>query len=291
MVYLSKNFDNVFKAGEGGFATVYFGVEKGTNECVAIKVMPIPNNELKKSFKNEVKLLKLLHHRNITKLYDARKVRTSEGKFGIFILEKLDMDLLTFLQLRGELKEKDVKKIFQQICLGVHFCHRNGVAHLDLKVDNILVKLTEKNKRKVLEKVQICDFGFATQLKKMKVRKNSLIAISQGRIGTVEYRAPEIHAVAANNTPSTIAPRKADVWSLGVILFSLVTGYFPYAYENCVQVSAIDLSIVNQFTSDDQCYNLLTKMLDEDYSKRPSIYDILSDPWFRSKSNRSISKH
>ena len=279
---LQRDYEEMQKIGEGGFAKVLSGKDRKTGEITALKIMPLYHRKLRNLLKREEKLLKSLNHPNIISYKGTKKYSGKEGKFGALLLEKMDVDLLNFIQLKKSLTEMEVKVIFRQICEGVAHCHEHQIAHLDLKVENVLLKFIVKEKRKVIEKIQICDFGYAKKWKKNHKldREDRFVKIKQGKIGTSEYRAPELNAIAASDKPSFIALDKADVWSLGIILFSMITGYFPFGYVDNVKVTSIDLRAVNQFTADKKCYHLVCKLLDEDPLNRPNLDDILEDPFF-----------
>ena len=273
---LSKKYDYVQQIGEGGFAKVYFAIDKSNQEPVALKIMSIDTKEQKKRFTSEAKILKKLQKledKHISTLKKLFTLRVDDYNYGVFVLEKMEMDLLSFIMVKEKLSENEFKVIFKQVCEGVAKCHENGIAHLDLKPDNVLLQFNERNGRKVLQKIQVCDFGFA-QKWKMQNSKSSIMKLKSHRIGTAEYRAPEIHNC------EKVALDKADVWSLGIMLFSAITGYFPYMYDNGSITSEVDLRLIKQITAGDKCYKLVTKMLEKDYSQRLSIQDVLSDPWF-----------
>ena len=285
MKMLDKRYLCITKIGDGGFSEVYFALEKSSNEIVALKIMPTHSGELKKVFKKEVKILKSVDSNNVIGFKGAKKLNCAEGKFGMIILEKLEMDLLSLCLNKGSLSERTVKKIFFKICIGVLHCHQKGISHLDLKADNILLQFNKKSSHAAITAVKICDFGFAQQypVNTSISIDQSVCKLSNGKIGTAEYRAPELHSICVSKIPAKVSLEKADVWSLGIILFSMITGFFPFLYEDSVRVSSHEFDLINQFTNNILCFDLVCKMLNDDYNKRPSIHEVISDPWFRSK--------
>ena len=271
MERLTNNYENLQKVGEGGYSNVYLGVSKKTQEIVAIKMLLINTKSRKTAYKREKRILtQLPYHPNVCQLKSTLKITTRLGRFGILVLEKMEMDLLSYLLSKGKLFEYEVKTIFKKVCEGVLHCHRSSIAHLDLKPDNVLVELSPCGQK--VAKVKLCDFGFA---RKWKSPNNSLKRSNDSNCGTAEYRAPEIHSASGSKVPLD----KADVWSLGIMLFSLVTGFFPFLYDNGEIVSKIQLEYVKEFTDGDLCYNLISKMLSEDPNLRPSVENILKDDW------------
>ena len=275
LALLQKKYEHIEVIGEGGFSKVFIAIKKNENKVVALKIVPLHNKIVSKLYKRECKLLKGLSHPNITSYISDNKIKCHGQSYGILVQEKLDMDLLSFLQFKPQLTFRESKIIFHKVCKAVAHCHANSVAHLDLKVENILIRFCEKETVKAVEEVKICDFGYARRWK-----KNNRTFYTDGRIGTAEYRAPELNFLVLTEKMGWIAMDKADIWSLGVILFTLITGHFPFVFENSFMTSRIDLAVINQFTPDKRCFKLISKILDEDLNNRPSIEEILHDSFF-----------
>ena len=270
---LSNYFKDIEPIGVGGYAKVYQGVEELSKEILALKLLPLNTRKEKIFYKQEVKVLNYLPaHPNICHLRLSLKISKYGKRYGILVFNKLQMDLLQFIG-KFTIRELLFKRIFYLICKAVKHCHENKIAHLDLKPENILIDIDPPSR---ITKVQLCDFGFARKWKADQRTGSPLLSkIGKRAIGTVEYRAPEI-----NSNNKRISLEKADIWSLGVILFSCLSGYFPYLFQDEIIVSEIDLSSIKEFTKDDRCYRLLKKMLDRDYTRRPTIQQVLKDPWF-----------
>ena len=234
---LDNYYNHIQRIGEGGYSEVYFGVDKITENHVALKIIPVNTDDLRHRFLQEHKILQeLKEDPHINSIRKTLLIKTNSGDFGIFAMDKMDMDLLNFVLTYSRIPEAECKLIFQQICIGVMKCHSKGISHLDLKPDNILLQFKEiSNDERILTKVQLCDFGLARRWQsKKKIQKiirsgdPSIIKYDGiGAIGTLEYRAIEIQ-----NKESRISLTKADIWSLGVILFSCLTGMFPFSYDN-----------------------------------------------------------
>lgn len=165
---------------------------------------------------------------------------------------------------------KFIKKIFRQLVDAIGYCHSKNFVHRDLKLENIL--LTDEGDVKVI------DFGFTREYS-----KNSLLSTY---CGSVAYAAPEMIAGTKYSGPAV------DIWSLGVILFTLVCGYLPFDDDNetVIQKKITSLEYVIPDSVDPVCRDLITKILQLDGSKRLSIQNILNHPWLQLSSQDDLSK-
>lgn len=149
---------------------------------------------------------------NVMPLHDQIKLHDK-----VILVTKLAAggDLVTYLAKRGldHLPEKRARNLFRQVCKGVYEIHANGLIHCDLKHMNILLSDESKKPR-----VQITDFGLSS-----RAAHNCNLVESGKRVGTPVFMAPE---VAQDNSPSYT--QKVDIWSLGVILYSIISGAFPF---------------------------------------------------------------
>jgi len=85
----------------------------------------------------------VLNHPNIVRCIDHYTVSVNDCDYGVLVLEKMDVDLMDYLLTKEKLTEENCKMIFREICKAVHYCHSKGIAHLDLKSDNILLKVNQ----------------------------------------------------------------------------------------------------------------------------------------------------
>lgn len=162
------------------------------------------------------------------------------------------------------LEESDAKRIFKQILEGIKYCHSRCITHRDIKLENLL--LDDQNN------IKIIDFGFSTCIpndKKIKIF-----------CGTPSYMAPEIVQKIEYAGPP------ADIWALGVLLFTLLSGCFPYRgatdKELYRKIMRADYKIPSEVaaTLSNEAINLIRKLFTIDADKRPSARDVLNDPWF-----------
>ena len=274
LINLSSRFTKLQKIGDG-MNKVYSAIDLcDNNSKVVLKIFPINNSTQYKLFSMEYKILKSLDHPNICKLESTVLITSGEEKFGVFVFKKLEMDLLTYLLSSKKISEDELKYIFRNICEGLAHCHQNRIAHFDLKPENVLLQFKVKNGKKIIHKVKICDFGFAKKWKESSL--NSMVKSECLIFGTKEYRPPELHSGTVK-----VSLEKIDIWSLGVMLFSAFTGYFPYVFDNCGRISSsLDLKMLVNICGNDASYKLVLKLLDKNFRERPDIYEVLNDPWF-----------
>ena len=142
---------------------------------------------------------------------------------------------------------------------GISYCHSSNIIHRDIKLENILLDSSNN--------VKIIDFGFATV--------NTPGSKSRLFCGTPSYMAPEIVGKRENPGPG------ADVWALGVLLFVMLTGVFPFKSASDRELYRLIMKGSFEFTVpvSPSAKNLIKKMLQIDLRKRPSCSQILNDPW------------
>jgi len=193
------------KIGSGSFATVYLA-QKDQN-LYALKVINKTDITAvyEQKLNNEIKILKKIDHPNIVKLYDV--IETNESYY--LILEYISggdlYDLVTSPEF-PKLQINDKKKIFNQIAGAVNYLHENNISHADLKLENVLI---DKDRN-----IKLTDFNLAYEF--IPGEQNKL------RCGSLEYAAPEIILGKLHY------PCPSDIWALGVILYILQYGEFPF---------------------------------------------------------------
>lgn len=238
----------------GGSGSVYLAEYLPTKKKVAVKLVPFRSESARTRFLYEaVTSTSLAACEDIisTKNYSITK------HSGYLVMEYLKGDLLDSLDFFNT--EKKVKKIVRQICQAIQFCHKRRIAHLDIKPENILI--TENNDAK------LCDFGHAYPFDAKMLYP----------VGTLLYNAPE----TVNNLD--FSKSAVDIWSIGVLLYVLLTGNFPFHGETEPEVlyhaQKGNLNLDFKFCSL-QVQDLVKKMLEIDYKMRPNINEVLQHPWF-----------
>nr|KAF6346977.1 hypothetical protein mPipKuh1_011259 [Pipistrellus kuhlii] len=167
-------------------------------------------------------------------------------------------DLLEHLKHYGQMDEGEARTVFRQIVSAVQYCHQKGIVHRDLKPGNILIDSDMT--------IKLTDFGFSKEVSDFK---------QSTFCGTICYSAPEILQ------RQTYDGRKTDVWSLGVLLYRMLTGVVPFEGDNFVNVRKHILSghfYIPYFMSM-EVQKLLRKLLTIDPSQRPTLEDVMKDPW------------
>jgi len=246
--------------GKGAFGKVFLGVHLLTGKHVAVKSIEkkyIKEESSQKKIFQEVLILKKMKHQKVIKLLEV-----FENKRYLFIVLEYASkgDLLRYVKRKGRLSEEAAKELFKQIVSGLRYCHQNLVLHRDIKLDNILL---DENRT-----VKICDFGVSRFVKKGQVIKE--------QCGTPAYIAPEI--IRDKGYEGCYA----DIWSLGVVLYAMVTGTVPFKADNIEDLHKVILKgkySAPSFLSEN-CKDLISKMLKLNPYSRINI-DVLDEhPWF-----------
>ena len=261
----SQKTENVPRVGKysilktlekGKFGTVKLAVHVPTGEQVAIKEIDKTKTGKFENLFREAQNMKTLDHPNIIKLLQV--IETKKSLY--LIMEYAEGgDIFTYLR-SGRMQESEAREKFRQIVSAVHYCHQKQIIHRDLKSENIL--LDSKNN------VKLADFGLSREF----VRGDHL----ETYCGTFAYQAPEIFQRKEYEGP------EIDVWSLGVILYELVTDNVPFGDSSATNTKKRVLRGKYRIPSyvSTKCKNLIKKMLVLDPLQRASIDAIMKDEWF-----------
>ncbi|XP_057672058.1 serine/threonine-protein kinase MARK2-like isoform X28 [Diorhabda carinulata] len=244
--------------GKGNFAKVKLAKHVPTGKEVAIKIIDktqLTPGSLQKLFR-EVRIMKMLDHPNIVKLF---QVIETEKTLYLVMEYASGGEVFDYLVLHGRMKEKEARAKFRQIVSAVQYCHQKRIIHRDLKAENLLLD-SEMN-------IKIADFGFSNEF----TPGNKLDTFC----GSPPYAAPELFQGKKYDGP------EVDVWSLGVILYTLVSGSLPFDGSTLRELRERVLRGKYRipFYMSTDCENLLKKFLVLNPAKRASLETIMKDKW------------
>ncbi|MCK4659192.1 MAG: serine/threonine protein kinase [Phycisphaerae bacterium] len=198
----------------GGQGIVYKAIQKATKRTVALKVLregPFAGPRERLRFEREIALVASLEHPNIVTIYDSG-VATGQH---FFVMEYIHGKLLDRYVFDKQLGLRETLQLFEKVCAAVAYAHQHGVIHRDLKPGNILVDARGEP--------HIIDFGLAKIAGPGWAAGGVAVTVTSEFLGTLAYASPE----QTLGDPALVDIR-TDVYSLGVILYELVTGNFPY---------------------------------------------------------------
>lgn len=222
--YTGKRLDGRYEIheliGVGGMAVVYRAYDTIDDRIVAIKILKdefLGNEEFIRRFKNESKAIAVLSHPNIVKVYDV-----SFGDRIQYIVEEFidGITLKEYLDQQKEIKWKEAIHFTVQILRALQHAHSKGVVHRDIKPQNIML-LQDGT-------IKVTDFGIA------RFSHSETRTMTDKAIGSVHYIAPE-------QARGDITDEKADLYSVGVMLYEMLTGQLPFEADNAVSVAIMQL--------------------------------------------------
>jgi serine/threonine protein kinase len=202
--------------GRGGMGRVYKATDTKINEKVALKLIKPEIASDKKTlerFGNELRIARKIVHKNVGRMYD---INEEKGAHYITMEYVSGQDLKGFIRQSRQMGVGTAISIIKQVCEGLSEAHKIGVIHRDLKPSNILID-REGN-------VRIMDFGIARSLKEKGITGAGVI------IGTPEYMSPE-------QAEAKGVDRRSDIYSLGVILYEMLTGRVPFEGDTALSIA------------------------------------------------------
>ncbi|ERE80694.1 death-associated protein kinase 1-like protein [Cricetulus griseus] len=276
-VFRQENVDDYYDTGEelgsGQFAVVKKCREKSTGLQYAAKFIKKRRTKSsrrgvsREDIEREVSILKEIRHPNVITLHEVYENKTDV----ILILELVaGGELFDFLAEKESLTEEEATEFLKQILSGVCYLHSLQIAHFDLKPENIM--LLDRNVPK--PRIKIIDFGLAHKIDFGNEFKNIF--------GTPEFVAPEI----VNYEPLGL---EADMWSIGVITYILLSGASPFLgdtkQETLANVSAVNYEFEEEFFRNTSALakDFIRRLLVKDPKKRMTIQDSLQHPWIKPK--------
>jgi serine/threonine-protein kinase len=218
-----KRYQALRLLGEGGMGRVFLGKEVGGHRHVVIKVMHdhiAANPRFRQNFRREMLLMTRFRHANAVELYDSS---AEEAERPCIIMEYVNgVTLEALLQKHGRLEARRLGNLFGQLCLVLQAAHAAGIIHRDLTPVNVMVVEPDTPR----EKVKVMDFGLAMLGSSPYIPLAKLTG-KGGDIGggTPDYVCPE-------QVRGDAVDQRADIYSLGVLLFKVLTGYLPFEHVN-----------------------------------------------------------
>uniref|UniRef100_A0A3B4A768 MAP/microtubule affinity-regulating kinase 3 n=1 Tax=Periophthalmus magnuspinnatus TaxID=409849 RepID=A0A3B4A768_9GOBI len=244
--------------GKGNFAKVKLARHILTGREVAIKIIDktqLNPTSLQKLYR-EMRIMKTLNHPNIVQLFE---VIETEKTLYLVMEYASGGEVFDYLVAHGRMKEKEARAKFRQIVSAVHYCHQKNIVHRDLKAENLLLDADAN--------IKIADFGFSNEF--------SVGSKLDTFCGSPPYAAPELFQGKKYDGP------EVDIWSLGVILYTLVSGSLPFDGQNLKELRERVLRGKYRvpFYMSTDCEVILRRFLVLNPTKRCSLEQIMRDKW------------
>lgn len=213
-MYIADRYEILGKVGAGGMSDVYKAKDLTLGRFVAIKVLKAEFSEdinFVTKFRSEAQAAAGLEHPNIVNIYDVG----SENGLHYIVMEYVEgITLKTYIEKKGQLSFKEAVSIAIQVGRGIEAAHNKNIVHRDIKPQNIMISTEGK--------VKVTDFGIA--------RAATSNTISSDVMGSVHYSSPE-------QARNGFVDGKSDIYSLGIVMYEMVTGRVPFAGDTTVAVA------------------------------------------------------
>ncbi|KAJ6247818.1 protein kinase [Anaeramoeba flamelloides] len=248
--------------GKGNFGKVRLAKHIPTKEIVAMKIIYKKQNFLTEKTRShlfrEMKILQQLNHPNLIELYE---IFEDDDNWYIVMEYIRGGELFDYVIKEKKVQESIARKFFAQIVSGISYCHSKNIVHRDLKLENLLLTNDQQ--------IKIIDFGLSNFSKRDELLNTFC--------GSASYAAPEV--IQGMDYDGL----KSDVWSLGVLLFVLLVGKFPFGNQN-IKILLLKIKAKRYYFPNylsDSVINLIKNMLIIDPKRRYSISQVMEHDWFQ----------
>ncbi|GLC37612.1 hypothetical protein PLESTB_001667900 [Pleodorina starrii] len=268
----SGRYERVQSLGKGAFGFVQLGRKLQNNELAAIKFLK--RGDVNKYVESEILNHSMLRHPHVIQF---KEVFLTADYICIAMEYATGGSLFSYVQSQARLKEAVARWFFQQLVIGVDYCHKRGVANRDIKLENTLL---QKVDGLPLPLLKICDFGYS---------KADMRSAAKSKVGTLTYMAPEVLV----NRDGKYDGKVADIWSCGVMLYVMFYGRYPFevpagaAMPKATEILSMLDNMVRQkyelpakVEVSEPGKDLLKKMLLPDPKERITLEDVMKHPWF-----------
>jgi len=222
--YCGKRLDGRYEireiVGVGGMAVVYKAYDNIDDRIVAVKILKeefLANEEFRRRFKNEAKAIAVLSHPNIVKVYDV----SFGDRLQYIVMEYIEgITLKEYIEQQKVVNWKEAVHFVNQILKALQHAHDKGIVHRDIKPQNIIL-LQDGT-------IKVSDFGIA------RFSRGDTRTMTESAIGSVHYISPE-------QARGEITDDKADIYSVGVVMYEMLTGQLPFQSDNAVSVAIMQM--------------------------------------------------
>ncbi|MGN1348733.1 MAG: Stk1 family PASTA domain-containing Ser/Thr kinase, partial [Acutalibacteraceae bacterium] len=222
--YVGKRLDGRYEIheiiGVGGMAVVYKAFDNIDKKIVAVKILKeeyLADEDFKRRFKNESKAIAVLSHPNIVKVLDV----SFGDRLQYIVMEYVEgITLKEYIEQQGVVRTREALYFVMQILRALQHAHDKGIVHRDIKPQNIM--LIENGS------IKVTDFGIAT------FSRGETKTMTNSAIGSVHYISPE-------QAKGSMTDAKSDIYSVGVVLYEMLTGSLPFQSDNAVSVAVMQV--------------------------------------------------
>jgi len=265
-----QKYEKIKDLNSGTFGFVQLARDKTTGELIAVKFIE-RGEKVTKYVEREIINHCCLVHPHIVQF---KEVFLTTSHLAIAMEFASGGDMFEYVVKKNGLREDEARWFFQQLIVGLDYCHRMGVVNRDIKLENTLLDSSPR------PLVKICDFGYS--------KHEKFQSAPGSRVGTPAYLAPE---VILTQRGKTYDGKIADIWSCGVMLYVMLVGAYPFErpedkhdtqkLQKMIQrILHVDYHIPSHIRLSEECRDLLRRVLVAEPAKRMTVEDIYNHPWY-----------